>query len=108
MVPNGTTWVSNGSQMAHKWVPKVPKQAPKGSQRGPKGVDGPKWNKMGPRAALGRRTRLGGPEFFNFLTEHDPSKGPFLKKLEFEGDPQIIIFGTEATLVSAKIVLILV
>ena len=40
--------------------------------------------------------------FLCFLTEHDPFKGPFLKKLDFGGDPKIVISGTEATLLSAE------
>ena len=39
--------------------------------------------------------------FISFLADPGPSKGPFLKKVDFEGDPQIVIFGTESTKVGS-------
>ena len=39
--------------------------------------------------------------FISFLADPGPSKGPFLKKIDFEGDPQIVIFGTESTKVGS-------
>ena len=106
MVPNGTTWVSNGSQMTHKWVPKVPKQVPKGSQRDPKGVPKGWMDPNGTKWVPGRRwdAEPGSVDqlFVSFLADPGPSKGPFLKKVDFGGDPKIVIFGTEATLLSAK------
>ena len=39
--------------------------------------------------------------FKSFLADPGPSKGPFLKKVDFEGDPKIVIFGTESTQVGS-------
>ena len=39
--------------------------------------------------------------FKSCLADPGPSKGPFLKKVDFEGDPKIVIFGTESTKVCA-------
>ncbi len=35
--------------------------------------------------------------FRSFWADPGPSKGPFLKKVDFEGDPKIVILGTEST-----------
>ena len=102
MVPNGTTWVSNGP----KWPTNGSQRCPNKPQRGPKGV--PKgW--MDPNGTKWVPERLWDTEpgskdqlFVSFLADPGPSKGPFLKKVDFEGDPKIVIFGTEATLLSAK------
>ena len=39
--------------------------------------------------------------FVSFLADPGPSKGPFLKKVDFEGDPEIVILGTESTKVGS-------
>ena len=40
--------------------------------------------------------------FKSFLADPGPPKGPFWKKVDFEGDPKILIFGTESTKVCSK------
>ncbi len=35
--------------------------------------------------------------FLKKMADPGPSKGPFWKKMDFEGDPKILIFGTEST-----------
>ena len=43
------------------------------------------------------RGALGVPAFLSLLADPGPSKDPFWKKVDFEGDPKIVIFGTEST-----------
>ena len=40
--------------------------------------------------------------FRSFWADPGPSKGPFLKKVDFEGGPEILILGTGSTYVGAK------
>ena len=49
-----------------------------------------------------RLLQFSGPHFYQFLAEPGPSPGPFLEKVEFEGDPKIVILGTESTYMSAE------
>ena len=44
-----------------------------------------------------RLLQFSGPHFYQFLAEPGPSPGPFLEKVDFEGDPKIVILGTEST-----------
>jgi hypothetical protein len=47
-----------------------------------------------PRSA---RAHSGYQLFISFLAEPGPSKAPFLKIVDFGGDPEIVILGTEST-----------
>ena len=49
-----------------------------------------------------RLLQFSGPHFYQFLAEPGPSPGPFLEKVDFEGDPKIVILGTESTFLSAE------
>ena len=48
------------------------------------------------------RGNSGDQLFKSFLGDPGPSKGPFLKKVDFEGGPKILIFGTESTKVCSN------
>ena len=49
-----------------------------------------------------RLLQFSGPHFYQFWAEPGPSPGPFLEKVDFEGDPKIVILGTESTFMSAE------